>query len=194
MAKQPKEPKPKKLSYERIDPHDDPDGIYPLLRELVANERSDLVEAEIALAWRVGWKADKDGLMPLGKCKKAADLEKEFHTYDFVIILNAEAWKKLSAVQRRALVHHELMHAAVSEDKESGEVKRDAKGRPVFRIRKHDLEEFRDIVTKYGCYKADIEAFVNAAMSGPKAPTLFDPADEGEDGDDSEGGESRESA
>lgn len=175
MARTRKTPKPKVPAHERIEPNADPYKMYPLLKELVRDHRPDLADAKIALAWRFGWKRNKDGLLALGKCKKAGDLDKQFHDYDFVIILNNEAWKTLSDTQRRALMHHEIEHAAISED-QNGNPKKDAQGRQMYRVRKHDLEEFQSIVSTYGCYKADIESFVRAAMDSPKPPSpgLFD--------------------
>lgn len=177
MARTRKTPKPKLPAHERIDRAADPHKVYPLLDGLVAAHRPDLDEAKIAVAWRYGLKRNKDGQLVLGKCKKAGDLDKQFHDFDFVILLNSEAWKTLSEIQQRALMHHELEHAAVSED-QNGNPKRDARGRLMYRVRKHDIEEFRSIVKVYGCYKSDIEEFVRAAVDSPKppGPTLFDAA------------------
>jgi hypothetical protein len=53
------------------------------------------------------------------------------------------------------------MHAACVYD-EQGRIKVDERGRTCYRVRKHDLEEFADIVTRHGCYKRDIEDFAQA--------------------------------
>jgi len=176
MARSRKTPKPKRPTHERIDPTADPQKVYPLLKSLVKTHRSDLADAKIAIAWRYGWKKNKDGQLVLGKCKKAGDLDKQFHDQDFVIILNYEAWTThLTPPQRTALMHHELEHAAISED-QNGNPKLDARGRQMYRVRKHDIEEFQSIIKTYGCYKSDIEEFVRAAVKSPKppAPTLLD--------------------
>jgi len=171
MARTRKTPKPKLPTHERIDPKADPHEVYPLLKNLVKEFRPDLADAKIAVAWRYGWKKNKDGQLVLGKCKKASDLDKQFHDQDFVIILNFEAWTiHLTPTQRTALMHHELEHAAASED-QNGNPKIDARGRQMYRVRKHDLEEFQAIVKEYGCYKSDIESFVRAAVDSPKPPT-----------------------
>jgi hypothetical protein len=161
------------------EPHD-------LLEELVGQFYPHLAEARIVLLWRWGLKPDKDGRLVLGRCKKASDLDHALAEYDFAIMLNHGAWAALNDRQRRALVDHELMHAAVSYDK-NGDVERDEDGRPKWRIRKHDLEEFRDIVERHGCYKGDIEDFVRAA-AGNRAPSLFSGLDEGDDESDREVG------
>jgi hypothetical protein len=117
----------------------------------------------IALAWATSWKPDVDGRLVLGKCKKASDLDRELAPFDFVILLNRDFWlnPRVTDRQRDALLDHELMHAAIAYD-EHGDPKIDARGRTVYRIRKHDIEEFRDVVARHGCYKADLEDFARA--------------------------------
>lgn len=131
-----------------------------------------LNEARIALAWRKEWKEDKDGLLVLGKCKKTSDLEKELHPFDFIVLLNREMWEALDEEQRLALVDHELCHAQVTLD--GTEAKRDDRGRIVYRVRKHDVEEFREVVERHGLYKSDLEAFARSMVRGRKAPLLDD--------------------
>lgn len=139
--------------------------MYERLYRLVDDHHADLsrTEARIALAWQLGLKPDVDGRLVLGRCRKATDLDRELAPYDFVILLNRDFWQhpKVTDVQRDALLDHELMHASVSFD-EDGDYKRDNRGRCVFRIRKHDLEEFRDVVARHGLYKDDLIDFERA--------------------------------
>lgn len=111
--------------------------------------------------------------MELGKCRKVGDLDKKLHNFDFIVLVNHQAWQDLDDRQRVALLDHELAHCAVSVDDE-GEVKQDENGRTVYRIRKHDLEEFRDVVQRNGLYKADLEAFAAVCAEKYKTPTLFE--------------------
>lgn len=166
-----KTPEPKPPAYERIDRKADRLEVYDVLDDAVQRYRKELEEesCRIALAWRFGLKPNKDGQLVLGKCKKVSDLDKQFAGFDFVIILNREAWEKLEPPQRKALIHHELMHIAISEDA-SGNTRKDARNRTMFRIRKHDIEEFKDIVTEHGCYKADLGEFVLAAVNSKRPP------------------------
>lgn len=177
--------KPKQPAYERIDRKSDFSKAYDLLDHCIDAYRKDLKihECKIALAWRFGWKRNKDSQLILGKCKKVSDLDKQYAGFDFIIILNAEAWKTLNEKQREALVHHELCHAAISEDM-NGNPKKDARGRQMFRVKKHDIEEFGDIVAVHGCYKRDLEEFVRLAMNAkppqPALPGMDSPALESE--------------
>lgn len=178
--------KPRPVNVELVHPAD---PLYSRVTRIMEAHHRPLVEAgvNIALVHRRGIKTDKDGHLTLGYAKKASDMDKEFHEHDAVIVINIEAWETLSEEQREALLDHELMHVAVVYDTETGDVKRDDRDRPVLRIRKHDLSEFRDIVQRHGAYLADIEEFVKAALASKKVgadggPTLFtDDADAGSD-------------
>jgi hypothetical protein len=156
--------KPKKLSYLLINRLDEKGRVlYDLVDELVDRHHPELREARIALAWNLAWQPDVDGRCILGKCKKASDLDRELMPVDFVIILRREFFEDLRVtdLQRRALLDHELNHAAVKYDADGRPVI-DQRGRTVFRIRKHDLEEFAVIAERYGTWKKDIEAFAGA--------------------------------
>jgi hypothetical protein len=152
----------KKVSYEFIDRQSEI-GIpmYELLDDLLVKHHKELIDARIALAWCTSWNADVDGRITLGKCKKASDLDRELASFDFVIMLSRDFWHsvRVTALQRMALLDHELMHATVALDAK-GEPKLDERRRVVYRIRKHDIEEFGAIVARYGLYKRDLTWFV----------------------------------
>lgn len=165
----------KKVSYELIK-RDSVPGVpmYAMLETLVEEYHEDLVNARIALAWNLSWKPDVDGRVTLGKCKKASDLDRELAAFDFVIILRREFYEdgEVTDEQRRALLDHELCHGALALDKD-GEPVEDERGRKVYRIRKHDIEEFSAIVARHGCYKRDLERFA-AALNLGKQKSLLD--------------------
>lgn len=161
---------PKKLTYELID--DQPGSIgkqaYNMMRDHIEREREDLARlgTKIALAWCTSWKPDADGRVTIGKCRKASDLDRELMAFDFIILLNKEFWlnPKVGDDVRRAILDHELMHAAVKIG-ENGEPEEDAKGRVVYRIRKHDIEEFADTVRRHGIYRGDVDSFAQAIFA-----------------------------
>lgn len=170
-----KPPKPKACNFELI-PAKDKDHIpepHRILAEVRAKFHKDLEHARIALAWRKALKPDKDGHLVLGKCVKASDLQKEFAAYDFVILLNREVWMELgfTVEKKKALVDHELCHAAQVVDK-YGMQKFDERGRAIWRTRKHEIEEFREIVERHGCYKRDLELFAEAMLKKRDMPLL----------------------
>ena len=170
---------PKKVVYELIDRG----GVvghpmYALLDDLVHRYHKDLRPARIALAWCKSWKPDVDGRVTLGKCKRASDLDREMAQFDFIILLRRTFWidSRVTDLQRTALLDHELCHAARKFDP-NGEPVEDERGRPVFRTRKHDIEEFADVVARYGIWQSDVENFAAALRRGMlKRP--FEPCSE----------------
>lgn len=163
--------KPKKVSYELITINS-PAGekMYPLMNRLIEESHEELTDARIALAWNTSWKPDKDGRVTLGKCKKATDLDRELYPYDFVIMLQRDFYEdgEVTDHQRSALIDHELSHAAVTEDPLTGDPIIDERGRKVYRLRKHDVEEFSSIIARYGTYKRDLEDFAQALNAAKK--------------------------
>lgn len=166
--------KPKKINYEIVSKElEEP---YTLLDEVRSRWHGELSEARIALAWRLKQKADKDGHLVLGRCVKVTDLQKEFAEWDFIIVLNREVWdsEEFDSKKKLALLDHELCHAAVAEDSDGGE-RYDERDRPVFRMRKHDIEEFHAIIQRHGCYKRDLEHFANLILEKQRQPLLNPP-------------------
>lgn len=165
--------KPKKIAFKLIEaePETEP---YKLMREIRNRFHDDIRGARIALAWRTGLKPDPDGHLILGRCMKASDLQRELVDYDFVILLNREVWTDplFTEDKKKALLDHELMHADRAVDEE-GEPKIDVRNRPVWRTRKHDIEEFQDIVTRHGLYKKDLERFAEALLKKRKPELPF---------------------
>jgi hypothetical protein len=127
---------------------------YRIMEETIEQYHEQLQLAKIAIAWRSGWKANADGHRTLGRMKKASDVDRAFASYDFVLLLNEEAWPALNDQQKRILVDHELTHAQPAYDN-NGEQKVDDKDRLCWRIKKHDIEEFHEIFERHGdeCFK-----------------------------------------
>ena len=158
---------PKRIAYELINPETKIGGsIYLLMRDLITDFHEEISEARIALAWNTSWKPDVDGRVVLGKCKKASDLDRELAAYDFIILLRQAWWtsRETTDGQRRALMDHELCHATVRLDERTGDPVRDERKRLVFRMRKHDVEEFTSIVERHGIYKGDLERMYAAMI------------------------------
>jgi len=166
--RRPRLKKPKKVAYQLIAREGRVGTtMYALLDEIVGAFHGELAFARIGLAWCTSWKADPDGRITIGKCKKASDLDRELAAYDVIILLSPEFWHGTDEKGQRALVDHELSHATLKHG-EDGEPVEDERGRKVYRIRKHDLEEFRGVVERHGCYKRDLEDFAAALRRGPQ--------------------------
>lgn len=179
-SKGPKKPKAKQVKVDLIEPDAKPlHEPYRLMKEIRREFHEDTREAKVVLAWMLDTKRDVDGHLCLGKCVRASDLQKELVEFDFVILLNKEVWesKEFVVEKKKALLDHELMHIAEALDKES-EPKYDSKGRKLFRMRGHDIEEFTDIIRRHGCYKSDLEKFAEAILKKGQAPLFNQEAKE----------------
>jgi hypothetical protein len=162
--------KPKQIKFSLIDAEEIPElEPYRLMREVRKFHR-ETADAKIALAWRIDTNPDVDGRLVLGRCIKASDLQRELVDWDFVILLNKEVWDDpgFTADKKKALLDHELCHAAVAFDNDGPKI--DSRGRKVWRIRKHDIEEFQDIISRHGCYKRDLERFAEVLIARKQSP------------------------
>ena len=112
-----------------------------------------LIETEVDLAYikdsrvRIAYlesdqskKADKDKLV-LGECEKVAAKNRWAIDYDFTITLFKNNLIGLSEAQVEIVLFHELLHVGI----EPG-----ADGDEIYNVRKHDLEDFKIIIDKYG--------------------------------------------
>lgn len=86
---------------------------------------------------------------------------------DFVITINADYASECGDAEFCALVEHELLHCAQARDEWGAPRFNRETGRPIFAMRGHDVEEFTDIVARYGADAAGVRAFVDAASRKP---------------------------
>jgi len=124
------------------------DGIEHIVNDLVGKNHDHLAEAKFELLKAHCWDEDEDGIVALAKVKKVTGPFRAMTEADFVMMFNWQLIPQLSEEERVAIIDHELAHCQVSLD-ENGEMKRDAKGRPYYRIRKHEFEEFAEIVRRH---------------------------------------------
>lgn len=168
MGKKPKPPKPKPVNYDLVDKSH---PAWKILLEARNKWHKDMYDARVGLAWRKRMKADVDGHVKLGHCSKVGDFHKEYIPYDFVIVLNRDMWDVLEPHQHLAILDHEMCHTSLSLDKEF-QRKEDEKGRTVYRVRKHDIEEFKSVIEHHGLYKSDLENFAKAILEKKATPLL----------------------
>jgi hypothetical protein len=80
-----------------------------------------------------------------GECSRTTGKWRKLTGFDFVIVLHKEAWVGFTPMQREALLHHELAHIDIQEDK--------------WCLAKHDVEEFLSTYKRFGSWRAELEAF-----------------------------------
>lgn len=85
-------------------------------------------------------KADKDKLV-LGECEKVAAKNKWAIDYDFTITLFRNNLIGLTLDQIRIVLFHELLHVGIEQGPDETEI---------YSVRKHDLEDFKIIIDKFG--------------------------------------------
>lgn len=178
---------PKAVNRQFIDPEKSRE-VYDMMRELIVQHHPELVEAQICLFWRYGIKPNKDGQIQLGQCKKISDFDRELSDYDFAIVLNHDFWfdAETTDVHRRALLDHELCHAApVYEDPDaSNPVQRRTESTMVhearlcWRIRKHDVEEFSEIIERHGLWTHELQRMARKILAREELPLLQGTEDE----------------
>jgi len=90
-----------------------------------------------------------DGIVRyMGKVTKASPLLKFLTGYDAIILINKYEWEHLSPIQKEALVFHELCHIVLSDDG--------------IKLRKHDVEEFVAVASRYGAWIDNLEEMKEA--------------------------------
>lgn len=99
--------------------------------------------AKIVYLFNVSEKANCAGQIqsPGGTWKFLSD-------YDYVLWVHKPTWDTLNENQRKALVYHELCHITHTAKKD---------GSVDFKLKKHDLEEFIDVVKNFGYWTPVLE-------------------------------------
>lgn len=92
----------------------------------------------------------------LARAMKAGAKLGYFSGLDLIIEVNWEAWLLLSTAQRIALMDHELCHFSMEVDD---------KGKTVYGLLGHDVEEFGGIVSRWGLWKPDLKTFATTVFN-----------------------------
>lgn len=81
-----------------------------------------------------------------GECIKVTEINKVFNPYDFFIVIYEPNVENFTDTQIKILIEHELMHIGV-EYKD---------GEAIYYLVPHDLEDFKNIIDKYGTDWAEV--------------------------------------
>jgi hypothetical protein len=161
---------------------------YQIIADLIEQHRGDLAEAEIVILWRSGWRSDSDGWTQMVNVKKAGDVDRALSVKaDFAVMLNKELFPKLPTQKMKIIyLHHALEHMKPMIDSD-GEQKQDDKGRLMWRVKKrHDVEQFSEIVKEYGEDALNLDATALAAIKDGERPLLGGEKAEKDDGEKGE--------
>lgn len=128
------------------------EALIPVLHDHLVNER-------IAFVFKQKMKEPKEGSpgkVQLAHAKKLNTLYVFLSHAHWVIQFNWKRWRELGPEQRIALVDHELCHL---------EVETNDQGDTVRRNRRHDVEEFIEVVQRWGTWKSDLVLFRDAIQT-----------------------------
>lgn len=117
-----------------------PHLVIEIAERIIAKHHPDLLDARIGFLMRSEAPKRGNGMVVYGKAKKISDEMKTLWPYDFVIWLAEDCFNRFSALQREALIDHELMHCLWDKRKQAA------------KLRSHDLEEFNVILQRYGLW------------------------------------------
>ncbi len=109
----------------------------------------------------------------MGSAWKRARAEQQVREWfesqvDFLLTFYAPDCRLLNDRAFCALVEHELHHCAQAVDRYGNPRFDQATGAPVFALKGHDVEEFTDVVARYGPTSPDVVAMVAAANARPR--------------------------
>lgn len=88
---------------------------------------------------------------------------------DFLIVLSWDYWRDASPREREILCFHELKHCAQARDMFGAPRFNRDTGLPIWAIQGHDIEEFDDVVRRYGIHSNDLERFMRAITDNIEA-------------------------
>lgn len=137
-----------------------------------------LREASIGWLW-TNYEAKSKGREVLGECRLVSSLQAKWSSGmahyqlcqwfgqepDFVITISADAALHMDDWAFCALVEHELCHAGQAVDA-MGEPRFNQDGNPIFSIIGHDVEQFVDVVERYGATATGVADMVRVANRG----------------------------
>lgn len=137
-----------------------------------------LLDAEIGWLWTNGEAANRNRMIA-GECRLVPPATRKWSSQmahyqleqwfgdvpDFLITISAPVAAACDDWSFCALIEHELCHAAQDTDA-FGEPRTDRDGRPIFCLVAHDVEQFTDVVARYGAGAADVADMVRAANNG----------------------------
>ena len=120
-----------------------PQNVLDMASGIIEANHPDLLDARIGFIFRSEAQTG-NGKQTWGKAQKVSDKLKVYLDFDFLIWLARDVWAGLSANQKMALLDHELCHCLYEDGKLS--------------MRPHDVEEFTEIIDRYGLWRNDLEA------------------------------------
>ena len=110
--------------------------------ELIDKYHKALSTARIAFVFR-SEEQEINGRIYLARVSKVPEKMQPFMEFDYIVWVSENRWINMSEKQREALIDHELCHMGLSNT--GG-----------WKIKLHEIEEFREILERYGAWNDDL--------------------------------------
>ena len=81
---------------------------------------------------------------------------------DFLMTLDGEYWEAASDHEKEILVFHEACHMGLKLDADGCPMIDEDSGKARWKLIGHDVEEFSNVVRRYGAHSPDIQGFIAA--------------------------------
>lgn len=119
---------------------------YKAIAEALIDQEPELVfikRSKARIAYLSSDAAKKSGdFVTLGECEKVQSKNQWAMAYDYTVTVFEKNIQHMDQDQLRVLLFHELLHIDILYDKETGA--------ETYGIRKHDLQDFKTIIDRYG--------------------------------------------
>lgn len=102
----------------------------------------------------------RSGKHTLGQAQKVTDKMKVMLDYDFIIWVAKDVWDRSTTARRMALLDHELCHCVF--------------GSNGWTIRPHDMEEFVEVIDRWGFWTNNLMRVQEIANKQPPLPGMED--------------------
>jgi len=118
-----------------------------------------------------------NGKVIAGRCVRVDDRNFIIHGYDVIIEIAKDVWTEATDNFKTAIMDHELSHIGIRFE-DDGEPERDSKNdRVKVYLRHHDIEEFADVLERYGDYHVALREFLKAFERNKKRQEQEDEGD-----------------
>lgn len=135
-----------------------PQTVLDLASGIIEEHHPDLLDARIGFIFRSEVQVS-GGKETWGQAQKVSDKMKVYMDFDFLIWVARDIWVSLSLNQKKALLDHELCHCLYDEGKAS--------------MRPHDIEEFTEIVDRYGLWRLELEKMARSMKAAQPEQASF---------------------
>ena len=122
------------------------DEVTLLLRDLINEHHAHLRNANI-LCLFTSKPRKRGGKVTIATCEAVNETYNFLTEINFIITIFDKAWERLADKEKKYVLDHELCHAFIGENKQ---------GEPVYKVIPHDLEEFNELVERYGLIQRDL--------------------------------------